>query len=356
MRAAVLDVPGGLTVEDVEPLAPGPRDAVVRIEASGVCHSDLHVIHGAVEGFPPTILGHEGAGIVEAVGSEVTSLAVGDRVIGAFIPACGTCWWCLHDESHLCVGVGQNLKPRVKIPRGAEAIALTGLGTFADMMTCHEASLVKVETDLPAEQLALLGCAVTTGVGAVFNAAKVQPGASVAVIGCGGVGQAVIQGANIAGAARIIAIDPIASKRDTALKLGATHAIDPGDGDPVEQVQALTGGRGVDYSFEVIGLPQTIQQAFASARRGGTAVIVGISEVNDPLPIGLRDAFMGVKNLIWTLYGSMQVKRDFNRLIDLVEAGRLDLSGMVSRTITLDEVNDAFRAMEAGEVIRSVIV
>jgi S-(hydroxymethyl)glutathione dehydrogenase/alcohol dehydrogenase len=232
---------------------------------------------------------------------------------------------------------------------------MTGLGTFAETMTVNEAQLVKVETDLPAEQLALIGCGVTTGVGAALNTAKVKPGSSVAVIGCGGVGQSVIQGARIAGAGRIFAIDPVEMKRKTAEQLGATDGVDPNQGDPVEQVKALTGGRGVDYAFEVIGLPETTLQAYNMVRKGGVAVMVGMTRAEAQVTLPTFDLFFNEKTLKGCKYGSGQVRRDFQRFIDLIETGRLDTADMVSRTIKLPEVNDAFGAMERGEVIRSVI-
>jgi S-(hydroxymethyl)glutathione dehydrogenase/alcohol dehydrogenase len=281
----------------------------------------------------------------------------GDHVIASFVPACGVCWYCLHDQSNLCDKSGELMfAPRATRPDGSAATAFTGLGTFADQMTVDESSVVKIETDLPDEQLALIGCGVTTGVGAALNTAKVQPGSTVAVIGCGGVGQAVIQGARIAGASRIFAIDPVELKRKQAEQFGATDLIDPGAGDPVAQVQAATGGRGTDYAFEVIGLPETIQQAYATARRGGTAVVVGMPRMDAMVSLSAFGLFYEEKKILGCVYGSAQVRRDFPRFVSLVETGRLDLNNMVSRRIKLDEVNDAFRAMEAGEVIRSVIV
>ena len=215
MQAALcLEQNQPLSVEEVTPIDPGPGDLIVRITASGVCHSDLSVINGTLPA-GRVVLGHEGTGVVEKVGSDITDLQVGDRVIGSFIPACGVCWYCLHDQSNLCEHTYNVMfVPRVRRADGEEMVAMTGLGTFAEMMTVQQMSVVKVESDLPDEQLALIGCGVTTGVGAALNTARVEPGSIVAVIGCGGVGQAVIQGARIAGAARIIAIDPVALKRD----------------------------------------------------------------------------------------------------------------------------------------------
>ncbi|MBA2326591.1 MAG: Zn-dependent alcohol dehydrogenase [Actinobacteria bacterium] len=358
MRAAVyVEQDQPLVVEELDAVEPGPRDVVVQIAASGVCHSDLSVTNGTLPIPPPCILGHEGAGIVDWVGSEVSHLVPGDRVIATFVPACGSCWYCIHDKSNLCEGTAETaMLPRAKRPNGSTAVGFAGLGTFSDVMTVRESQAVKVDTELPAEQLALIGCGVTTGVGAALNTAQVEPGSTVAVIGCGGVGQAVIQGARIAGAARIIAIDPVDLKRKTAEQQGATDLIDPSAGDPVSQVQELTGGRGADYAFEVIGRPETIVQAFATARRGGTAVVVGMPRIDSEVTLPGFGMFYDEKKLLGCVYGSAQVRRDFPRFISLAETGRLDLGAMVSRRIKLDEVNDAFRAMEAGEVIRSVIV
>jgi S-(hydroxymethyl)glutathione dehydrogenase/alcohol dehydrogenase len=358
MRAAIfLEQNGPLSVEDVQAIDPGPRDVVVRVTASGVCHSDVHVVSGALPVPPPAILGHEGCGIVEAVGREVTRVSVGDRVIGSFIPACGSCWFCLRDQSHLCANTyGVMGAPRASRKDRTPLVAMAGLGTFADRMTCDEMSLVKIETDVPDEQLALIGCGVTTGVGAALNTANVKAGDTVAVIGCGGVGQSVIQGARIAGAARIIAIDPVEMKRTAAMSLGATDVIDPDQGNAVEQVQALTAGIGVDYAFEVIGTPATVEQAFAMARNGGAAVAVGVSRFDQSITIPSFPLVLSEKRLLGCMYGSAQVRRDFPRLVSLVEQKTLDLEHMVTRTMPLDDINEAFRAMKDGEVIRSVLV
>jgi S-(hydroxymethyl)glutathione dehydrogenase/alcohol dehydrogenase len=322
-----------------------------------VCHSDLTVQTGGVPMPPPVILGHEGAGTVLEVGPDVVGLSVGDRVIASFIPACGVCWYCLRDQSNLCETANELMfATRGVRADGTPVWGMTGLGTFTDEMVTSQTMLVKVHTDLPADQLALIGCGVTTGVGAALNTAKVEPGSTVAVIGCGGVGQAVIQGARIAGASRIFAIDPVEMKRKTAEQQGATDLIDPADGDPTTQVQELTGGRGVDYAFEVIGLPETMLQAFFTARRGGTVCIVGMPRIEAQVTFPAFPLFSDEKKMLGCFYGSAQVRRDFPRFVSLIETGRLDVGSMVSRHIHLDEVNDAFRAMQAGEVIRSVIV
>lgn len=357
MRAAIhLEQDQPLVIEEVTSLDPGPRDVVVRIGASGVCHSDLSATNGTLPMPTPCILGHEGAGVVDWVGNEVTRVSVGDRVVASFVPACGTCFWCVHGQTNLCAATGTvATTPRVRRADGSAAIGFAGLGTFAEAMVVNEVSAVTIDSDLPDEQLALIGCGVTTGVGAALNTARVEPGSTVAVIGCGGVGQAVVQGARIAGASRIVAVDPVDLKRKAAHQLGATDLVDPAAGDPVAQVRELTGGIGADFAFEVIGLPETIAQAYAMARRGGTAVIVGMPRIDSMVMLPGFALFYEEKKLLGCVYGSAQVRRDFPRFVGLVENGRLDLGAMVSRTIGLDEVNDAFRAMQDGEVIRSVI-
>jgi S-(hydroxymethyl)glutathione dehydrogenase/alcohol dehydrogenase len=358
MRAAVLHAYNEpLVIEELGDPPLGARDVRIHIDASGVCHSDLTIATGGVPMPPPVILGHEGTGTVLETGSDVSRVKVGDRVIASFVPACGTCWYCLRDQSNLCEhGNDLMLATRGVRSDGTPVFGMTGLGTFSDVMTTEESMVVRVETDLPSEQLALIGCGVTTGVGAALNTGHVMPGSTVAVIGCGGVGQAVIQGARIAGASRIFAVDPVELKRKTAEQLGATDLVDPAQGDPIAQVKEATSGRGTDYAFEVIGLPETILQAYNTARRGGTVVVVGMPRIEATVTFPAIQLFAEEKKMLGCFYGSAQVRRDFPRLVELVETGRLDIGAMVSRRISLDEVNDAFRAMEAGEVIRSVIV
>jgi S-(hydroxymethyl)glutathione dehydrogenase/alcohol dehydrogenase len=346
-----------LAIEELKPNPPGPRDLVIEVGASGVCHSDLSIMRGYVPLPPGMVLGHEGTGRVVEVGQEVTRVKKGDRVIASFVPACGACWFCLRDHSELCERENDTaMNMRGTRPDGSPYFCMTGLGTFSDVMTVDESSVVRVETDLPDAQLALIGCGVTTGVGAALNTAQVRPGATVAVVGCGGVGQAVIQGARIAGASRIIAVDPQELKRKTATQLGATDTVDPSKGDPVEQVKALTGGRGADYAFEVIGLPETIVTTYNMARRGGEVIVVGMARFDAQFTLPAFGIFFEQKTVKGCKYGSAQVRRDFPRFVELIETHRLDIGAMVSKTIKLDGVNDAFRAMEAGEVIRSVIV
>ena len=358
MRAAVLTaINEPLDIEEVELGAPGPTEVVVRIAASGVCHSDLIFQQGLGPQAPPLVLGHEGAGVVAEVGSDVRSVAPGDRVICSWVASCGRCWYCSSGLTHLCQEQNETMfAQRLQCSDGSVASRMMGVGSFAEQAVVDERAVVRVETELPDEQLALIGCGVTTGVGAVLNTARVEPGSCVAVFGCGGVGQSTIQGARIAGASRVVAVDPVALKRETALGLGATDALDPTEIDVPTAVQELTGGRGVDYAFETAGIEQTLKPAFDSLRRGGTLVLVGVQHPATQFPFRPIDVFAVERRVLGCFYGSAQVHRDFPRLVGLAETDRLDLGTLVSRTIALDEVNDALEAIEGGGVVRSVIV
>jgi S-(hydroxymethyl)glutathione dehydrogenase/alcohol dehydrogenase len=357
MRAVVLEAFNQkLVVKAVEPKPPGPRHVVVRLGASGVCHSDLSMARGQYPTLKlPMIAGHEGAGVVVEVGSAARRVRPGDRVIASFVPACGECWHCTRGRGFLC-----------ELPE-ADAAAVRGsvagedlppqrfLGTMAETMTVHEDYLVKVETDLPDEQLALIGCGVTTGLGAALWTARVKPGSSVAVFGAGGVGIAAIQGAKVAGAAQIIAIDPAPAKRRMALAFGATDFVDPRAADPVEQIRALTRGRGVDCSIEVVGVVEVMQQAYFAARRGGKVVFVGALRSDAVLSLPANDLHLSAKTVIGCTNGSANVRADYAKIISLVETGRLELAGMVSRRYPLEGINEAYDAMMAGEIVRSVL-
>lgn len=358
MRVAVAYEAGRpLVVEDLELPPIGPRDVHVRILASGICHTDLTVTQGQSLLPLPIVPGHEASGMVEEVGAEVRRVRVGDRVLASVSPACGACWWCANDMSNHCERGGQiRLAPRFTLPDGRQAPAVCGCGTFADAMVVDEASLVAVQTDLADDQLALLGCGVTTGLGAALNTARVEPGSSVAVIGCGGVGQSVVQGARIAGAATIIAIDLAAERRAAALQVGATHALDPGQGNPLEQVRALTDGRGVDHSFEVVGLPDLMVAAFDMARAEGTVTFVGMPAKDATLTLPALSAVFSGKRIAGSVMGGAQILRDFPRYIRLAESGQLQLGSMISRRIKLDEINDGLRSMTDAAGIRTVIV
>lgn len=358
MRAAVLhEFNAPMVIEEVE-LPPLSADELrVEVTASGVCHSDVMVASGGTPYPAPIVLGHEGAGRVVEVGDSVTGFKVGDRVVAAFTPICGQCFYCVNGHSNLCVSqMEMGMPPKVITSGGDKVSALCNLGTFSEAMTVHQSSLVKVETSLPDEHLALLGCGVSTGVGAVLNTAQVTAGSTVVVIGCGGVGLSVIQGAVIAGAARIFAVDPVGSKRDLAQRFGATDVVDPGSADLVDVVKSATGGRGADYTFEVVGRPETLMQAFNAARPGGTTVMVGLASVGAEMALPVLTLMVEERRLLGSNFGSISLRRDLPGLIALAESGRLDIESMVSRTIALDDVNEAFAAMEAGDVIRSVIV
>jgi S-(hydroxymethyl)glutathione dehydrogenase/alcohol dehydrogenase len=358
VRAAVFTAPGAsLSVQDLRVLPPGPRDVVIRVTASGVCHSDLLAMQGAFPFAPPCVLGHEGTGVVEEVGSAVERLRIGDTVIASAVLACESCFYCMAGEAHLCHEVlAASSRPRAIDLGGGTVSAGWGLGTFAEMMTVDERSVAKVLSELPPEQLALIGCSISTGVGAVLNTARVPAGASVAILGCGGVGLAAVQGARLAGAHPIVGIDLVSAKREQAITFGATEVIDPSAGDVVEQVRALTGGRGVDFAFEVVGHPATITQAFEMTRRGGAAVIIGQAAANATVTFPAQALRSGGRSILGCTFGSVQPRRDYQRFADLAAAGRLDLASMVTRHISLSEVNDAFDALERGEVLRSVIV
>lgn len=346
-----------LVIEDLPVPRIGPRDVLVRVSASGICHTDLNVITGRSALPLPIVPGHEGCGVVEEIGSEVRRVRVGDRVLASVTPACGECWWCVNGMSNHCALNPQvKAAPRFDLADGRTAAAACGCGTFAEAMVVHEASVVPVETDLADDQLALLGCGVTTGLGAALNTAEVRTGSSVAVIGCGGVGQSVIQGARIAGASVIIAIDLSPGRRAASLRVGATHAIDPGDGDPVAAVRELTSGRGADYSFEVVGRPELMVQAFDMARAEGVVTLVGMPAVGDTITLPAIPAVFSGKRLAGSVVGGSQILRDFPRFIRLAETGQLDLGSMVSQRIKLDEVNHGFDLLHRAEGVRTVIV
>jgi S-(hydroxymethyl)glutathione dehydrogenase/alcohol dehydrogenase len=337
MRAAVAYDPGSrLVIEDLPIPQVGPRDVLVRVTASGICHTDVTSMRrtGRTE---PLVPGHEACGIVDAVGAEVRRVKPGDRVLASVTPACGTCWWCVNEMSNHCDRGSLRFRPRLDLPDGRMAVALCGCGSFAEAMVVDESTVVAVTTDLPDEQLALLGCGVMTGLGAVFHTAGVRPGDSVAVIGCGGVGQAVVQGARIAGASTIIAIDLNAGRREGSLTVGATHALDPADGDPVARVRDLTSGRGVDHSFEVVGVPALMIQAFDMARmervlRQRTTVlgILGSLAVGTAMfgsAVFLSQYFQLSRGYTATQAGLLSIPMVAGTLISSIGGGRL-----VSRT------------------------
>jgi S-(hydroxymethyl)glutathione dehydrogenase / alcohol dehydrogenase len=356
MRAAVLRNTGDteLDVTDgIEANPPAAGEVTIKIEATGVCHSDLSAMSGIIPQPAPAVLGHEGAGIISAVGDGVTGVKEGDHVIVAWSPPCGHCVNCTTRHSpHLCGEMmGAAYAPRFS-ENGTPVFGMAGSGTFAEYMTIPQEGAIKIADDIPFEIASLIGCGVTTGVGAAINTAKVTPGSSVVVFGCGGVGISAIQGAKVAGAAEIVAVDLVDHKLEDAKRFGATHAVKP---DQLAELQAELTGDGFDYSFEAIGNPITIRAAYDAVRRGGTACIVGVGGMDQNVSFNSFEIFYSEKNFKGSFYGSADVRSDFHRLLKLWKSGQLDLEGMISKVIKIDDINDAFAQMKAGEVIRSVI-
>ena len=358
MRAAVLHSTddGKIVIsDDVMVVGPGPGQVRIRVRAAGVCHSDLSARNGGLPQPVPAILGHEAAGDVIEVGGGVTGLAPGDRVIVNWLPPCGGCASCVRGEPHLCMThvIAAYLEPRFLVG-GTPAFGMAGCGAFAEEMVVPQEGAVKIPPDVPYEVAALVGCGVMTGVGAVINTARVEPGASVAVIGCGGVGIAAIQGARLSGATIIAGVDPVESKHEAARRFGATHAVLP---DELGALSAgVTGGEGFDYVFEVVGTPQTIRAAWTAARRGGTVVIVGAGRPDQQVEFTPFELLFDGKVMLGSLYGAADVRRDYLRLLGLWRAGRLDLEGMITQRLKLDDVDRALGALGRGDVIRQVII
>ena len=359
MKAAVFHaVNTPLTIEEVDMDKPMAREVVVRTAASGVCHSDLHYVEGLYPTVTPSILGHEAAGIVEEVGEQVDYLRPGDHVISCLSVFCGVCRQCLSGHPSRCSQRPRRLEvepPRLSLAGSGAAITQGfNLSSYAERMLVHENALVKIDDDMPLDRAALIGCGVITGVGAVINTARIEPGSTVAVFGLGGVGLAAVQGARIAGARQIIAVDIVEPKLTLALDLGATHVVDASSRDPVDAIMGLTGG-GVDYSFEAIGLKTAAEQAFNCLIPGGTATIVGMIPAGQKIEIEGR-MFLGERKIQGSGMGSNRFRVDMPRLIDFYRQGRLRLDEMITRRGRLEDVNEAFRAMKAGEVTRTVLM
>ena len=359
MRAAVLyEFNAPLVVEELELDPPKAGEVLVRMAASGVCHSDLHVVQGIHPTALPAVLGHEGAGIVEAVGPEVADLAPGDHVMLSWLPYCGRCRHCVRGRPNCCENVAwydaTMEDGTCRFHLDGRPVHHSNTSSFAERSVVPARTAIRVDPALPLTELALMGCAVMTGVGAVLNTAQVRPGESVAVVGCGGVGLNVVQGARIAGATAIVAVDTVPAKLELALELGATHTVDAGAGDPVEAVLELVGG-GVDHAFEALGRPETIETTLGLTGRGGQAVLIGMAPPEARVPLDALTLTLEERCVRGSWYGSCVPLRDFPLLVELYRDGRLRLDPLIA-TCTLDEVNDAFRRMEAGETARSVIV
>jgi S-(hydroxymethyl)glutathione dehydrogenase / alcohol dehydrogenase len=362
VRAAVLETPGEpLRIEPVDIEAPRSGEVRVNVRHCGVCHSDLSIVDGVFPAPSPIVLGHEAAGVVEEIGPGVSGLATGDHVVLTACPPCGACYWCLRDQPTLCVNasaIQTNTFPdgHTGLSRRGELVYRgIGLGGFAEQVLVPANGAVKIPPGVPLEVACIIGCAVQTGVGAVLNTAKVEEGASVLVIGLGGIGLSVVQGARLAGAARIIVSDPVLERRDAAARFGATDLLDPAVDDVVSACFELTGV-GVDYAFETAGRSALVQAGVAAIRPGGTVVCVGAAPIDEAITIAPAALFtVQEKKLIGCALGSCNSLRDIPRLVALWNAGRLDLASLVTARRPLDEINEAFADLRAQRGIRTVL-
>jgi Zn-dependent alcohol dehydrogenase len=362
MRAAVLEASGTpLTIaEDIDIEDPRAGEVLVRVRNCGLCHSDVSAMDGTFQPPVPIILGHEAAGVVEATGPGVTRVKAGDTVVLTPAPPCGHCYWCLRGEHSICVNasaISSNTFPdggtRLS-RRGGVVYRGVGMGAFGEYVVIQETGAIPVPEDTPLEIACVIGCAVQTGVGAVLNTARVPEGATVLVMGAGGIGIAIVQGARLAGASRIIVSDPVASRRDAAARFGATDVIDPGSEDVTAAVMRMTGV-GADYAFDAVGRSALVETGLWSTRAGGTTVLVGAGPLEDTLTIPPVLLTVTEKKLLGSLLGSSNSPYEIPRLLALWRAGRLDLEGMVSAQRPLSEVNEAVADMKAGRGIRTVL-
>ncbi|MET8699036.1 alcohol dehydrogenase catalytic domain-containing protein [Kitasatospora sp. NPDC004723] len=363
MRAAILHETGQEALDvrdDVEAVGFGPGKVRVRLRAASLCHSDLSAMSGVLPQPAPFVPGHEGAGDVVEVGEGVTDIAVGDRVVLCWMAPCGRCAHCERGRSHLCVASLRRLgAPGFRYgagPNGAggggEASGFYGTGTFAEEVVVERDAVLPVPADLPYDLAALIGCGVTTGIGAAVHTARVEPGASVAVIGAGGVGVAAVQGARVCGAGRIAVVDPVVSRRERALAFGATEALAPEELKAV--AKGLPGG-GFDYVFEAVGRSATVRAGYGAARRGGAVVVIGAGAQDDLASFSMGELFFNEKRLLPSLYGGAPLTRTVALVVELWRAGRIDLAGMITHRVALADVNDALAQMRSGEALRTVV-
>jgi S-(hydroxymethyl)glutathione dehydrogenase/alcohol dehydrogenase len=342
---------------------PHEREVLVRVAAAGICHSDEHVRVGEMHAQLPLAVGHEGAGVVERVGPGVTRCKPGDHIVFSFIPACGHCRYCMMGLSNLCVLQSRTMGGprldgtyRMRDSAGRDVGQFCLISTFSEWTVAPEESIVVIDPDLPLDKAALVGCGVSTAFGAVVHRARVEPGSSAVVIGCGGIGINVVQSLAIAGAAQIIAVDILDSKLEAARRFGATHTFNARNDDVPKLVRGLTANQGADYAFEVTGVPSAITQAFAATRKGGTVVLIGISAADQrSLPIVPQELVLLQKTVMGTLYGSAQAANDIPKLLSLYKTGKLKLDELVTRTYTLDQVNEGYADLAAGRNLRGVI-
>jgi S-(hydroxymethyl)glutathione dehydrogenase/alcohol dehydrogenase len=360
MKAAILEAAGQpLVIDQLTVSKPGPHEVLIRTAACGLCHSDLHFIDGAYPHPMPCVAGHEAAGIVEEVGREVRTVKKGDAVVTCLSAFCGHCEFCVTGRMSLCLGGDTRRRPG-EAPRltrssdGSVVNQMLNLSAFAEMMLIHEHACVAINPEMPLDRAAVIGCAVTTGAGTIFNACKVTPGETVAVIGCGGVGLATINAAKIAGAGRIIAADPMPEKRELAIKLGATDVVDALDPDAAKQIQEMTKG-GVHHAIEAVGRPASGDLAVASLRRGGTATILGMMPLSHKVGLSAIDLLSG-KKLQGAIMGGNHFPVDLPRLVDFYMRGLLDLDSIIAERIPLEGINEGFEKMKGGHAARSVIV
>ena len=362
-RTAVLYTPGEpIRVEEIELDPPKEHEVQVRMVAAGICHSDYHIVSGELPGYLPMALGHEGAGVVEAVGPNVTNCKPGDHVILSWIPACGTCRYCVSGHSNLCnlsaaTLQGPLLDGTFRMHKGDTEIGQFCLvGSFSERTVVSDMSLVVIDKEYALNRAVLVGCGVPTGIGAVIHRAKVVPGSTVMVIGCGGIGSNIVQGAALAGARMIIAVDIYDFKLEKARELGATHTVNAREQDPVTVAMELTWGMGVDYAFEAIATPETIGQAAASTGKNGTVVIVGLTAATvESMPIPPMLFVLFQKTLMGTLYGDSQPRNDIPNLLAMYKAGKIKLDELVTRTYTLDQINEAYADLLEGRILRGVV-
>jgi NDMA-dependent alcohol dehydrogenase len=349
-----------VVVETITVDPPKRGEVRVKMGACGVCHSDLSAVNGTIALPLPLVLGHEAAGVVDTVGEDVAGLARGDHVVFSFIYMCGKCRFCAAGRPVLCVEQGRALTtplegtPRVRDAGGKPLNIFSGCGTMAEYATVSAENVIKIDPKIPMEVAAIVGCAVTTGVGAVFNTARVEPGSSVAVFGCGGVGLSAIQGARVAGAERIIAVDTLPAKLDMAKKFGATDAVLFKE-DPTKELKKMTGG-GPDYAFECVGSGELSGVAYRAIRRGGTAVVVGVAKPTESTTVRSMTLVFEEKTLTGSYFGSCVPRVDFPRMLSLYLAGQLRLDEMITRRYAIGEAPQAFADLQAGRNARGVIV
>ncbi len=348
-----------LKIESLKLKNPREDEVVVKVAASGVCHSDLSVLKMVLPLPPPVVLGHEGAGIVEEVGKGVKDLKPGDHVVLSWVENCGKCHYCIEGNDHLCdTGIRSAMAGQEAIfeKDGVDIARMAGVASFAERTVVRATAAIKIPDDVPLDRACLVGCGVMTGVGAAINTARIRPGQTVAVFGCGGVGLNVIQGAVLSGASKVIAVDLVESKLALARLFGATDTVNGKSTDAVDAVKSLTDGLGTDYAFEVIGMAAVIQQAFNAVKRGGKAVVVGVPRMGEEVALHGFSIPLEEKSVIGSLYGSANMRRDMPKLIELYRQKKLKIDELISKRIKLEDVNGAFDAMEKGEVARSVIV